>query len=318
MHSVGEGWMWLVFFGFVLAILAIDMVVLGGRKSHRVTLREAAVRSVVWIFCAMVFGGLLWWYLNLTSGSILADQKALEFFTGFIIEKSLSVDNLFVFLMIFTYFKVPLEYQRRILLYGVWGAIILRLLLIAGGAALASEFHWVLYIFGLFLLATSVRMLFADDEKDLAKSPLVKWLSKHLRVTNKSHREKFFVKQNKILYATPLFIVLILIEVSDLIFALDSIPAIFAITLDTFIIFTSNIFAIMGLRALYFLLADLTYRFHLLKYGIALLLAFVGIKMLIEPWYDVSTPVTLLIVAVILTTTVILSLLVPASQQPKR
>lgn len=319
MHSVGLWWMWAGFFGFFLSVLMIDMYLLGGTRTHKVSVREALVWTLTWICCAFLFDAVLWYYLNKTAGFVVANQKALEFLTGFIIEKSLSADNLFVFLMIFIYFSVPLSYQRRILLYGVWGAIILRFVLIASGTALVAKLHWILYLFGLFLVISGIKMLFiTEEEKDFSQDPIVRWLSKHLNISNKLHGNHFFVKQGGVYYATRLFLVLVLIEISDVIFAFDSIPAIFAITQDAFIVFTSNMFAILGLRALYFILADMAERFHLLKYGIALILAFVGFKILIEPWVQVSIPLALTLVVAILGATVILSILIPTSSQHKR
>jgi len=220
------------------------------------------------------------------------------------------VDNIFVFLMIFSYFAVPAEYQRRVLLYGVLGAIVLRAIMILLGAWLVAEFHWILYVFGLFLLVTGFKMLvFADQEPSLERNPALKWMRRHLRITPDYHAEKFTLLQDGVRWFTPLFLVLILIETSDVIFAVDSIPAIFAITTDSFIVFTSNIFAIMGLRALYFLLADVADRFHLLKYGLAMVLTFIGTKMLIAPWFHVPVAASLAIVAVLISASVVASLI---------
>jgi len=312
MESIGTWWMWLGFLFFILVVLALDTFLLGGGKSRKVSVRTALRWTLIWIACALIFDGLLGEYLYYTATPELAKQKTLEFFTGFVIEKSLSADNLFVFFMIFAHFKVPPEYQRRILHYGILGAIILRFVMIALGTSLVAEFHWILYLFGLFLVLTSLKMLCMNvEEKDFSESFIFRWLQRHLRLTSEERGGEFFIRQKGVLYATRLFLVLILIEISDVIFALDSIPAIFAITQDAFIVFTSNIFAILGLRALYFLLADMAERFHLLKYGIALLLAFVGIKMLIEPWLIIPTPIALAAVVAILATTVILSFLIP-------
>jgi tellurite resistance protein TerC len=309
--SVGQPWMWGVFIIFVLFMLALDLFVFGGRKSHRVSIKEAASWSVAWFCLALAFNALLWWYLNDTLGADVAKQKSLEFLTGYVIEKSLSVDNVFVFLMIFSAFHVAPEHQRRILLYGVLGAIVLRAIMIIAGAWVVSEFNWVLYIFGVFLVITGIRMLvMAEKTPDLEQNPVLKFARKHLRITDGFQGEKFSVMQNGVRYFTPLFLVLLMVEISDVIFAVDSIPAIFAITTDPFIVFTSNIFAIMGLRALYFLLADMADRFHLLKYGLAFLLVFIGGKMLIAYWIHVPTTVSLLVIATILTSSIIASLLI--------
>ena len=308
--TIGQPWMWAVFIAFVLVMLALDLFVFGGRKTHKVGVKEAALWSVVWVSLALGFNALLWWYLTGTSGAAIANQKATEFLTGYVIEKSLSVDNVFVFLMIFSAFNVPPENQRRVLLYGVLGAIILRAIMILAGAWVVSEFKWVLYIFGVFLILTGLRMLFGvEKQRDLRQSPVVKFARKYLKVSDDFHGEKFSIKQNGVRYFTPLFLVLILIELSDVVFAVDSIPAIFAITTDPFIVFTSNIFAILGLRALYFLLADMADRFHLLKYGLAILLIFIGGKMLAAYWIHVPTQVSLSVIACILTVSVVASLL---------
>ncbi|MDP1927210.1 MAG: TerC family protein [Thiobacillus sp.] len=307
--SIGEPWMWAAFIGFVLVMLALDLFVFGGRKAHKVSVKEAALWSVAWFSLALVFNAGLWWYLNGTVGAEIADKKALEFFTGYLIEKSLSVDNVFVFLLIFTAFHVAPEFQRRVLIYGVLGAIVMRAIMILAGAWVVREYSWVLYFFGAFLVVTGMRMLImAEKQPDLEKNPVLKFARRHLRIAEGDHGEKFSVMKDGVRYFTPLFLVLILIEVTDLVFAVDSIPAIFAITTDPFIVFTSNIFAIMGLRALYFLLADVADRFHLLKYGLAMVLTFIGAKMLIMPWYHVPVGASLTVVAVLIGASVVASL----------
>ncbi|WP_079218217.1 TerC family protein [Herbaspirillum robiniae] len=308
-ETFATGPMWLGFILFVLGMLALDMFVLGGRHAHRVGPREALGWSLVWVALALAFGGLIWWYLDANVGREIANQKSAEFLSGYLIEKALSVDNIFVFLMIFSYFSVPPEMQRRVLLYGVVGAIVMRAVMILLGAWLIAQFSWILYLFGAFLVFTGVKMLvFADKEPDLGDNPLLRWLRKHLRISHDYDGEKFFTMQNGVKYFTPLMLVLILIELSDLIFAVDSIPAIFAITKDPFIVFTSNMFAIMGLRALYFLLADSAERFHLLKYGLALVLLFVGIKMLAAYWFHIPVLWSLAVVGAILLVSIVLSL----------
>lgn len=314
--SIGEPWMWGAFVVFVLAMLALDLFALGGRRAHKVSVKEAAIWSVVWVSLALLFNVGLWWYLKGSAGVEIANQKALEFFSGYLIEKSLSIDNVFVFLLIFGSFHVAAEHQRRVLVFGVVGAIVMRAVMILAGAWIVREFNWVLYIFGAFLVVTGIRMLVsAEKEPDLNNNPVLKFARRHLRISTENHGEKFMVMKDGIRYFTPLFLVLVLIEVSDLIFAVDSIPAIFAITTDPFIVFTSNIFAIMGLRALYFLLADVADRFHLLKFGLAFVLTFIGIKMLIVPWYHVPLAASLTIVAVLIGMSVIASLLVKPPQQ---
>ena len=301
--------MWAGFIAFVIAMLALDLFVFGGKKAHRVAVKEALAWVIAWVCLALAFAGLLWWYLNDTQGAVVAQRKTLEFLAGYLIEQSLSIDNMFVFVMIFGYFAVPPELQRRVLLYGVLGAIVMRATMILAGVWLVSQFAWILYVFGAFLVFTGIKMLvFAESEPDLEQNPLLRWLRGHLRITNDFKGELFFVRQNGVLWATPMFLVLLLIEASDVIFAVDSIPAIFAVTTDPFIVFTSNIFAIMGLRAMYFLLADMADRFHLLKYGLAIVLVFIGGKMLAVPWFHIPIQWSLSIVGCIILISVVLSL----------
>ncbi len=316
--SIGTPMMWVGFLILVLVVLAIDLWGLGGKTAHKVSQKEALSWTIVWMLLAFAFGGFLWWYL-LQQGHDpqFAKDKTMEFFTGYLIEKSLSVDNIFVFLMIFGFFSVPPIYQRRVLLYGVLGAIIMRAVMIFAGVALVTKFHWLMYVFGAFLLLTGLKMLFiADKETDLNNNPVLKWLRSHLRITNEFHEEKFTVRHKGVLWFTPLFLVLVMVELSDLIFAVDSIPAIFAITTDPFIVFTSNIFAIMGLRALYFLLADWNERFHLLKYGLAIVLLFVGAKMLLLDIYKIPTGVSLGIVGAIIGSSMVISWMHSAKHPP--
>jgi tellurite resistance protein TerC len=309
---------WAGFIAFVLAMLALDLFVLGGRSAHKVSAREALGWTGVWVTLSLSFAGLLWGWLDDTAGREVANAKTLEFLTGYVIELSLSVDNIFVFIMIFSFFAVPVEYQRRVLIYGVLGAIVMRATMILAGAFLVQQFHWILYLFGAFLVITGFKMLiFADKEADLNNNPVLKWLRGHLRITHEYHGEKFTVMKDGVRWFTPLFLVLMLIETSDVIFAVDSIPAIFAVTTDPFIVFTSNIFAIMGLRSMYFLLADLNGRFHLLKYGLALVLVFVGVKMLIADFYKVPIGLALGIVAVILASSVAASLVATRKREVK-
>jgi tellurite resistance protein TerC len=300
---------WAGFILFVLAMLALDLFVLGGKTAHKVSAKEALGWTGVWVTLSLSFCALLWWWLDGTAGRAVANAKALEFLTGYLIELSLSVDNIFVFIMIFSYFAVPAEYQRRVLIYGVLGAIIMRATMILAGAWLVQQFHWVLYLFGAFLVITGFKMLvFAEAESDLANNPILKWMRKHLRITHEYHAERFTLVKDGVRWFTPLFLVLMLIETSDVIFAVDSIPAIFAVTTDPFIVFTSNIFAIMGLRSMYFLLADMNDRFHLLKYGLAMVLVFIGAKMLVVDFYKVPIGLALGIVALILSSSVAASL----------
>ena len=309
-ETVGTWWMWAGFFGFVVLMIAADLLLIGGGRSHRVTVREALGWSIAWIALALAFNALLWWYLSGTAGREVADAKAAEFFTGYLIEKALAVDNIFVWLMLFGYFAIPPEFQRRVLLYGVLGAVVMRTAMILVGAWLIAQFHWILYLFGAFLLATGAKMLwFADHQPDLEKNPVLQWLRGHMKITQQLEGERFFVLREGVRYATPLFLVLVLVEVTDLIFAVDSIPAIFAITGDPFIVLTSNVFAILGLRAMYFLLADFASRFTLLKYGLALVLMFIGAKMLVVEFVKIPVGLSLGVVTGILVVSVIASLL---------
>ncbi|MBS0545218.1 MAG: TerC family protein [Proteobacteria bacterium] len=313
MESIGTWWLWAGFFATVLVMLAIDLFVVGGGKQHRVSFKEAATWSVVWVAVSMAFAAVLWWYLDGAMGREIANQKALEFVTGYLIEKSLAVDNVFVWLMLFSFFAIPLELQKRVLVFGVLGAIVLRTIMIFAGVWLIAQFHWLLYVFGAFLLITGIKMWwFAEQEPDLAQNPLIKWIRRHMKVTDTLEGERFFVSRQEggkwVRYVTPLFLVLVLVEFSDVIFAVDSIPAIFAITTDPFIVLTSNVFAILGLRAMYFLLAGMADRFSLLKYGLALVLVFIGAKMLLLDIYKIPVGISLGVVAAIIGTSVALSL----------
>ncbi|UCV20458.1 TerC family protein [Ferribacterium limneticum] len=313
METIGTTWMWTGFFAIVLVMLAIDLLAVGGGRQHRVSIREAAVWSLIWVTVSLLFAGALWLYLDGAAGREVANQKALEFVTGYLIEKSLAVDNVFVWLMLFGFFAIPPELQKRVLIFGVLGAIVLRTVMIFAGVWLIAQFHWLLYVFGAFLLLTGIKMWwFAEAKPDLAQNPVIRWLRRHLKVTDTLHGERFFVGINDggrlVRHATPLLLVLVLVELSDIIFAVDSIPAIFAITTDPFIVLTSNVFAILGLRAMYFLLADMADRFALLKYGLAVVLVFIGIKMLLIDLYPIPVLVSLGVVASIIGTAVVLSL----------
>jgi tellurite resistance protein TerC len=313
METIGTTWMWGGFFAIVLVMLAIDLLAVGGGRQHRVSIREAAVWSLIWVTVSLLFAGALWLYLDGAAGREIANQKALEFVTGYLIEKSLAVDNVFVWLMLFGFFAIPPELQKRVLIFGVLGAIVLRTVMIFAGVWLIAQFHWLLYVFGAFLLLTGIKMWwFAEAKPDLAQNPVIRWLRRHLKVTDTLHGERFFVHLDEggrlVRHATPLLLVLVLVELSDIIFAVDSIPAIFAITTDPFIVLTSNVFAILGLRAMYFLLADMADRFALLKYGLAVVLVFIGVKMLLIDIYPIPVLVSLAVVASIIGTAVVLSL----------
>ena len=308
MNTVGTPLLWGGFAVVVTIMLAIDLLLQGRRGAHAMTMKQAAAWSLVWVTLSLLFNAAFWWYLAQTQGREVADPQALAFLTGYLIEKSLAVDNVFVWLMLFSYFSVPAALQRRVLVYGVLGAIVLRTIMIFTGSWLISQFDWILYIFGAFLLFTGVKMALAhEDESGIGDKPLVRWLRGHLRMTDTIDNEHFFVRKNGLLYATPLMLVLILVELSDVIFAVDSIPAIFAVTTDPFIVLTSNLFAILGLRAMYFLLAGVAERFSMLKYGLAVILVFIGIKMLIVDFYHIPIAVSLGVVFGILVMTFIIN-----------
>ena len=291
---------WIAFILFVVIAVALDLGVFH-RKTHKITTRGALVWSLAWIALAMLFGLILLYFRG--------RQPALEFFTGYVVEKALSVDNLFVFLVVFRVFAVKDEYQQRVLGYGILGALFLRGAMIAAGAALIARFGWIMYAFGGFIVLVGVHMLIARRaESDPQKNFLVRYFSSHLRLTKEYRAAKFFVRENGQIFATPLFLVLLVVEITDVTFAVDSIPAIFGITRDPFIVFTSNVFAILGLRALYFLLAAVLEKLKYLKIGLALVLIFVGAKMIAEPWLKISVQLSLGIVIGMLLLTVLFSL----------
>lgn len=297
---MGNVWMWVGFNCLVLLLISIDLFVFH-RNSHEVKMKEALTWSAVWITLAMIFNvGVYSWF---------GQEAALQFFTGYIIEKSLSVDNLFVFLMVFAYFKVPPKYQHKILFWGIIGALVMRAILIVVGAALIAEFHWIIYIFGGFLVLTGIRMVFQEEEHvNPEKNIVIKIFRRFFPVTESFHADNFFVRHAGKLMATPLFLVLVSVEFTDLVFALDSIPAIFAITPDPFIIYTSNVFAILGLRALYFALSGVMNLFYYLKFGLAAVLVFVGTKMVIIDFYKIPIGLSLRVVAMILVIAVVASI----------
>lgn len=308
MHSVGSPLLWGGFALVVIVMLAIDLFLQGRRGAQTMSMKQAAIWSLVWVSISLLFNLLFWWYLSETSGRQVADSQALAFLTGYLIEKALAVDNVFVWLMIFSYFAVPAHLQRRVLIYGVLGAIVLRTIMIFTGSWLITQFEWLLYLFGAFLLFTGIKMGIAkEDDGDLGEKPLVRWMKNRLRMTDHIESEHFFVRHKGVLYATPLLLVLLLVEFSDVIFALDSIPAIFAVTTDPFIVLTSNLFAILGLRAMYFLLAGVAERFSMLKYGLSLILVFIGVKMLIIDFIHIPISISLGVVGSILALTLIIN-----------
>ena len=308
MDTIAPTWLWLFFVTSVLAALFIDFVVLKKQGAHSVSVKEALNWSIVWVLLSLAFNALFWWAVYQDHGSELANEKSLEFLTGYLIEKSLAVDNIFVFLMIFTYFAVPPEFQKRVLMIGIIGAIVLRTIMILLGSWLIAEFHWVLYVFGAFLVITGIKMWWAaGKEPDLESNPALKLLRRVLPVAKDFDGERFFTVEGGKKIATPLLLVIALVGLTDVIFAVDSIPAIFAITMDPFIVLTSNIFAILGLRAMYFLLAAVAAKFHLLSYGLAVILVFIGTKMLLIDVFKIPVLVSLGVVVAILAITMVAS-----------
>lgn len=309
MQSIAPLWLWLVFVAFVLAALFVDFVVLKKQGAHAVGVKEAINWSLIWVGLSFVFNGLLWWAIKNETGSTeVANEKSLEFLTGYLIEKSLAVDNIFVFLLIFTYFAVPSAYQKRVLMIGIVGAIVLRTVMILIGGWLLSQFHWILYLFGAFLILTGVKMWWAaGKESSLDDNPALKLLRRLMPVSRDFDGEKFWTIENGKRIATPLLMVVALVGLTDVIFAVDSIPAIFAITQDPFIVLTSNVFAILGLRAMFFLLQAAASRFHLLNYGLAVILVFIGTKMMLIDIYKIPVAVSLAVVLGILVVTMVWS-----------
>lgn len=300
LNSVGTPLFYGVFIVIVIVMIAIDMLTLKKEGVHRVSTKEALLWTTVWITVSLGFAAWLYFELahNPAAGPAIAADSVMDFLTGYVLEKSLSVDNIFVFILIFGYFKVPAEYQHRVLLYGVLGAILLRAIMVALGAVLVSRFEWVLYLFGVFLLYSGIKLMLPEnaEDKGLADNPLIGWLHRHMRVSAQLNREKFFTVENGQRMATPLLLTLIVIELSDVVFAVDSIPAVFAVTTDPFIVFTSNIFAVLGLRAMYFLLANVVEKFIYLKYGLAVVLTFIGGKMLVAKWWHIPSFASLTVV----------------------
>jgi tellurite resistance protein TerC len=284
--------LWIGFNAFVILMLALDLGVFH-RKKHVISLKEALIWTAVWITLALAFNGFIYYYFD--------DELAVQFLTGYLIEKSLSVDNIFVMILIFSYFQVPPLYQHKVLFLGILGALVMRAIFIFAGIELIHRFHWLIYIFGAFLIITGIRMLFAKETKvDPGKNIFVRTIKKIMRVTSEYYDGKFFTRKNGVLWATPLFLTLVVIEGTDLIFAVDSIPAILAISEEPFIVYTSNVFAILGLRSLYFALAGIEQYFKYLKYGLALILVFVGTKMAIADLFKIKVGISLIVIAVIL------------------
>ena len=308
MESIGSPWMWGGFIAFVLAMLALDLGVFH-RQAHKVSVREAAVWSVVWVGLALAFNAILW--------KAFGPQRGMEFLTGYLIEKALSVDNIFVFVLIFGAFSVPEAYQHRVLFWGILGALVMRAIFVGLGAALIASFHWVLYLFGAFLVITGIKMLVMRDHGfDPRSNPVFRLFQRLVPAVDTYHGPAFSVVKEGRRFATPLLLVLVAVELTDLVFAVDSVPAIFAVTKDPFIVFTSNIFAILGLRSLYFLLAGVVDRFHLLKVGLSLVLVFVGLKMLVVEAYKIPVTWSLAVIGLLVGGSVAASLIWPKAARP--
>ena len=310
METIGTLWLYLVFFAIVAVMLVIDFVGFKHQHGQEVKVRTAAYWSIAWVSVATLFGGGLWLYLEQTAGAAIANTKVMEYFAGYLLEKSLAIDNVFVWLMIFAAFAIPPALQRKLLLYGVLGAIVLRTIFIFIGAWFVQEFSWILYLFGAFLVYTGFKFLRGQHEEDsnIEDMAILKWLRKHMRITPQLQGDKFFVRQNGLLWATPLFLVLILVEASDVIFAVDSIPAIFAVTTDPFIVLTANLMAILGLRAMFFLLSGAASKMHYLPYGLGIILVFIGFKMLMLDVFHMPIWISLSFIVIVLTVTAILSI----------
>ena len=310
MQTIGNPWLYLAFFAIVIVMLLIDFMGFKQKEGQEVKLKTAAYWSIAWVTVASLFGGGLWFYLQQTAGLTIANAKTMEYFAGYLLEKSLAIDNVFVWLMIFAAFAIPQGLQRKILLYGVIGAIVLRTIFIFIGAWFVQEFSWILYIFGAFLFYMGFKLLKGQDEEDsnIEDMKILKWLRKHMRITPTMQGEKFFVRQNGVLWATPLFLVLILVEASDVIFAVDSIPAIFAVTSDPFIVLTANLMAILGLRAMFFLLSGAASKMHYLPYGLGIILMFIGTKMLLLDVFHMPIWISLGFIIITLAITAILSI----------
>ena len=312
MHTIGNPWLWSGFAAVVILALFADLALMRRGGPHKVSFKEAMWWSIGWVGLALSFNAGLWYYLKETADLATANAIGLQFLTGYLIEKALAVDNIFVFLLIMGYFSVPEIQRQRVLVIGIIGAIALRTVMIFAGAALVNQFHWILYVFGAFLLFTGWKMWHAHgEEPSLDDNPALKLMRRHLKISAEYNGNNLMVEKNGVRWFTPMFVVLVLIAVTDVIFAVDSIPAIFAITTDPFVVLTSNVFAVLGLRAMFFLLAGMADRFHLLPYGLAIVLAFIGAKMLLIDIYKIPVPVSLGVVFAVLAVTMVLSLKIP-------
>ncbi|MFP3028848.1 MAG: TerC/Alx family metal homeostasis membrane protein [Arsenophonus sp.] len=311
MHSVGTPLLWAIFTIVIAVMLLIDIFLHGKHFGKEITVRQALIWTLIWIALALLFALGLWFYFKQTSCLTIANRQVMAFLTGYLVEKALAIDNVFVWLILFNYFLIPANLQRLVIIYGVFGALVLRTIMIFTGSWLVLQFYWILYLFGIFLVFTGIKMFFfKENDQSIDKKPLVKWVASHLRMKNTLYGDRFFIRQQGILFSTPLIIVLILVEISDIIFAVDSIPAIFAVTTDPFIVLTSNLFAILGLRAMYFVLSGIVEKFSILKHGLSIILIFIGIKMLLMDVFYISTAMTLSIIAGILILTILINYIV--------
>lgn len=310
MNSIATPILWAIFTIVIAAMLLINIILQNRHNENErvITVRQAFLWSLIWIGLALLFALSLWFYLKKTTSMTVANCQTMTFLTGYLLEKALAIDNIFVWLMLFNYFSIPLKLQLQVLTYGVFGSIILRTIIIFSGSWLLLQFHWTFYLFGTFLLLTAVKIFFIKENNQLVhKKPLVKWLCSHLRMINTLHKDYFFIRQQGVLFATPLIMVLILIEISDIIFALDSILAIFSVTTDPFIVLSSNLFAVLGLRSIYLILSSISEKFSMLKYGLSTVLIFISIKMLLIDILYIPTAISLSIIVAILIVTMLIN-----------
>ncbi|WMY96463.1 MAG: TerC/Alx family metal homeostasis membrane protein [Arsenophonus sp.] len=308
MSSIGTPLLWWVFVVFISIMFFIDFFLQNKNKHKKIKLKKAIIWSVMWIQIVFLFALCLWFYLKKNTNLAIANHYVMDFLTSYLLEKVLAIDNLFVWMMIFSYFSIPIYLQHKVLLYGIFCAIFLRSIMIFTGTWLITKFYWIVYFFGIFLIFSGIKIFSVTENiKTITQQPLLKWIKSHLRITNILYGENFFVRQKGILFGTPLILVLILVEISDIIFAFDSIPAVFSVTMDPFIVFTSNLFAILGLRVMYFVLLNIARKFIFFKYGISFILIFIGIKMLFVNIFHISTSISLSIIIGILLITLLIN-----------
>ncbi|WMY97076.1 MAG: TerC/Alx family metal homeostasis membrane protein [Arsenophonus sp.] len=311
MSSIGTPLLWWFFFVFIGIMFFIDFFLQYKNKNKKIKLKQAIIWSVIWIQIVFLFALCFWFYVKKNTNLVIANNYVIDFLTSYLLEKALAIDNLFVWMMIFSYFSIPIYLQHKVLLYGVFGAIFLRSIIIFTGTWLITKFYWIIYFFGIFLIFSGIKIFSViKNIQTITQRPLLKWIKSHLRITNILYGENFFIRKKGILFGTPLILVLILVEISDIIFAFDSIPAVFSVTMDPFIVFTSNLFAILGLRVMYFVLLNIARKFIFFKYGISVILVFIGIKMLCINIFHISTTISLIIIVSILLITLLINYMI--------